>query len=64
VVEDRYGLQTYYAHLSKFSVRKGQYIKQGQKIGEMGSTGRSTGSHLHFAVYKNGKAVNPMDYLQ
>ncbi|MBN1649393.1 MAG: M23 family metallopeptidase [Spirochaetales bacterium] len=63
VIEDRYGLQTYYAHLSAFSVRKGQWVKQGQKIGEMGTTGRSTGPHLHFAVYKNGKAVNPMDYL-
>lgn len=42
VVEDKYGLQTYYAHLSKFSVKKGQYVKQGQKIGEMGSTPESS----------------------
>ena len=64
VVEDRYGLQTYYAHLSKTSVKKGQYVTQGQKIGEMGTTGLSTGNHLHFAVYKNGKAVDPLTYLQ
>ncbi|MBN1647946.1 MAG: M23 family metallopeptidase, partial [Spirochaetales bacterium] len=64
VVEDRYGLQTYYAHLSKTSVKKGQYVTQGQKIGEMGTTGLSTGNHLHFAVYKNGKAVDPLLYLQ
>ena len=64
VVEDRYGLQTYYAHLRKATVKKGQYVTQGQKIGEMGTTGLSTGNHLHFAVYKNGKAVDPMIYLQ
>ena len=63
VIEDAYGLQTYYAHLRKATVKKRQYVKQGQKIGEMGSTGLSTGSHLHFAVYKNGRAKNPLEYL-
>jgi murein DD-endopeptidase MepM/ murein hydrolase activator NlpD len=55
--------QTMYAHLSLASVRQGTYIYQGTKIGEVGSTGYSTGPHLHFAVYKNGRAVNPLELL-
>jgi murein DD-endopeptidase MepM/ murein hydrolase activator NlpD len=55
--------QTMYAHLSQISVKKDDRVKQGEKIGEVGSTGYSTGPHLHFAVYKNGQAVNPLDYL-
>ncbi|MDR3276078.1 MAG: M23 family metallopeptidase [Treponema sp.] len=55
--------QTMYAHLSKISVKQGAYVYQGAKIGEVGSTGYSTGPHLHFSVYKNSKAVNPLDYL-
>jgi murein DD-endopeptidase MepM/ murein hydrolase activator NlpD len=57
------GFQTLYAHLNTVSVAQGSYIKGGSKIGEVGSTGYSTGPHLHFAVYKNGKPVNPLDYL-
>ena len=53
------GYETIYAHLSKVSARVGQSVKAGQKIGEMGSTGRSTGSHLHFGTSKNGKWYNP-----
>jgi murein DD-endopeptidase MepM/ murein hydrolase activator NlpD len=55
--------QTMYAHLSATSVSQGAYVSQGAKIGEVGSTGYSTGPHLHFAVYKNGRAVNPLDFL-
>jgi murein DD-endopeptidase MepM/ murein hydrolase activator NlpD len=55
--------QTMYAHLSQISVTKDSQVQQGAKIGEVGSTGYSTGPHLHFAVYKNGQAVNPLDYL-
>ncbi|MDR0315686.1 MAG: M23 family metallopeptidase [Treponema sp.] len=55
--------QTMYAHLSATSVKQGDYVRQGGKIGEVGSTGYSTGPHLHFAVYKNGRAVNPLDLL-
>ena len=55
--------QTMYAHLSKIVVSRGDYVQQGIKIGEVGSTGYSTGNHLHFAVYKNGRAVNPLEYL-
>ena len=55
--------QTLYAHLSVISVRQGDRVEQGIKIGEVGSTGLSTGPHLHFAVYRNGRAVNPLDYM-
>jgi murein DD-endopeptidase MepM/ murein hydrolase activator NlpD len=57
------GFQTMYAHLNAFSVKKNAWVNQGVKIGEVGNTGYSTGPHLHFAVFKNGKAVNPLDYL-
>jgi murein DD-endopeptidase MepM/ murein hydrolase activator NlpD len=57
------GYQTMYAHMSRISVVQGASVAQGAKIGEVGSTGYSTGPHLHFAVYKNGRAVNPLDYL-
>jgi murein DD-endopeptidase MepM/ murein hydrolase activator NlpD len=57
------GFQTMYAHLSVTSVTQGSSVQQGAKIGEVGSTGYSTGPHLHFAVYKNGRAVNPFDLL-
>ena len=55
--------QTLYAHLSSVSVRQGERVEQGVKIGEVGSTGLSTGPHLHFAVFRNGRAVNPLDYM-
>jgi murein DD-endopeptidase MepM/ murein hydrolase activator NlpD len=57
------GYQTLYAHLSAVSVKKDNRVVQGAKIGEVGNTGYSTGPHLHFAAYKNGRAVNPMDIL-
>jgi murein DD-endopeptidase MepM/ murein hydrolase activator NlpD len=57
------GFQTAYAHLSAISVNKGEKIGRGQKVGEMGNTGYSTGTHLHFSVYRNGKAMNPGNYL-
>jgi murein DD-endopeptidase MepM/ murein hydrolase activator NlpD len=57
------GFQTLYAHLNATSVAQGSSVNQGSKIGEVGSTGYSTGPHLHFAVYKNGKPVNPLEYL-
>jgi murein DD-endopeptidase MepM/ murein hydrolase activator NlpD len=55
--------QTMYAHLNQVSVKQGDRVTQGAKIGEVGSTGYSTGPHLHFAVYKNGRPVNPLDFL-
>lgn len=57
------GLQTRYAHNSRLLVKKGQSVKAGQKISEMGCSGRCTGPHLHFEVRINGKAKNPNDYL-
>lgn len=54
---------TLYGHLSSFSVSNGQWVNQGQQIGVMGSTGWSTGTHLHFEIRKNGSAQNPMSYL-
>jgi murein DD-endopeptidase MepM/ murein hydrolase activator NlpD len=58
------GYQTMYAHLNATSVTQGSYAAQGAKIGEVGSTGYSTGPHLHFALYKNGRAINPLDLLK
>ena len=55
--------QTMYAHLSKILVKTGTYVNQGEIIGQVGNTGRSTGSHLHFAVYKNKRAINPLEVL-
>jgi len=58
------GYQTLYAHLNSFSVAKGERVNQGGRIGTVGSTGYSTGPHLHFAVFKNGRALNPLEFLQ
>ena len=57
------GLETWYAHLSERSVKKGQPVERGQFIGKVGSTGRSTGPHLHYEVHKNGKVVDAEVYL-
>lgn len=58
---DRY--ETLYAHLSKISVEQGDQVFKGDVIGELGSTGRSTGPHLHYEIIKSGKAVDPEPYL-
>jgi murein DD-endopeptidase MepM/ murein hydrolase activator NlpD len=58
------GFQTLYGHLSRFSVEKGESVAQGRKIGEVGSTGVSTGPHLHFGVYVKGEPVDPQRYLK
>lgn len=64
VVDHQNGYQTVYAHLASIDVNVGQTVPQGSKLGIMGSTGRSTGTHLHFEVIKNGKQVNPISYLR
>lgn len=58
------GYQTFYGHLIKVTVEKGKTVLQGEKIGEMGNTGQSTGNHLHFSIYKNGETVDPLLYLK
>jgi murein DD-endopeptidase MepM/ murein hydrolase activator NlpD len=63
VINHKNGFKTVYAHLNTINVSVGQTVSKGQKIGVMGSTGNSTGTHLHFEVYKNGALQNPLDYL-
>ena len=58
------GIQTRYGHLTRSIVRAGQRVKRGDLIGYMGSTGRSTGSHLHYEVRIDGKAVNPVPFME
>jgi murein DD-endopeptidase MepM/ murein hydrolase activator NlpD len=57
------GMQTLYGHLSKILVKQGQTIGSGQIIGKVGSTGRSTGPHLHYEIHQNGRAINPKPFL-
>lgn len=64
IIDHKNGYRTLYAHLSSFDVKPGQTVTAGQKIGVMGSTGRSTGIHLHFEVTKNGTLLNPLTVLK
>lgn len=63
-VRHEFGFETVYAHQSVIRVKVGQQVSRGERIGDMGSTGRSTGSHLHYEVRVNGQPVNPMTYLE
>lgn len=62
VVDHGYGYKTRYAHLSRKYVNKRQKVKRGEKIGEVGSTGKSTGPHLHYEVFLRDQAQNPANY--
>ncbi|MDR3248933.1 MAG: M23 family metallopeptidase [Treponema sp.] len=64
IITHQGGYQTLYAHLSVVSVKQGALVSQGSKIGEVGSTGYSTGPHLHFSVFKNNKVINPLEVLK
>ena len=55
--------ETVYGHLDKLAVKKGQTVQRGQVIGYMGSSGRSTGYHLHYEVKRNGKSINPFEHM-
>lgn len=64
IIDHGGGYQSLYGHMNKWpSVSTGDTVKQGQVIGYVGTTGRSTGKHLHFTLYKDGKDVNPLNYL-
>jgi murein DD-endopeptidase MepM/ murein hydrolase activator NlpD len=58
------GYRTFYAHLSVVRVKPGTYVGSGERIGDVGTSGRSTGPHLHFTVYKNGITVNPRTLIK
>jgi len=59
VINHHSGYRTLYAHMSLVRVKSGAYVGTGERIGDVGSTGMSTGPHLHFTVFKNGITVNP-----
>lgn len=63
VVDHGYSYETLYAHLSDMSVQAGDRVQRGDLIGELGSTGRSSGQHLHYEVHRQGQPVNPRYYL-
>jgi murein DD-endopeptidase MepM/ murein hydrolase activator NlpD len=63
VLKHASGLTTRYGHLSSYAVKPGQTVKRGDVIGYVGSTGRSTGAHLHYEILANGKLINPLQLL-
>ena len=63
VVEHGFGVRTLFGHAEKIHVKIGQELKRGELLASVGSTGRSTGPHVHYVVEVNGKARNPLDYI-
>jgi len=63
-IQHAMGFETRFGHLSKFNVKKGQRVSRGDRIGDMGNTGRSTGPHVHYEIRIGGKPVNPMTYIK
>jgi len=64
LVDHGFGYSTLYAHTTGIQVKAGDVVKRGDKIATMGSSGRSTGTHLHYEVWKDGQAVNPRNYFK
>lgn len=62
VIDHGYGYETLYAHMSKISVQRGQKVRRGDVIGEVGNTGTSSGPHLHYEVHKDGKPIDPANF--
>ncbi len=62
-IDHGHGYVSLYAHQSRLKVRRGSYVKRGEVIGYVGSTGRSTGPHLHFGLYRHGRAIDPLKVL-
>ncbi|MBK9735260.1 MAG: M23 family metallopeptidase [Saprospiraceae bacterium] len=62
LIDHGYGYKTLYAHMHAITAKEGDIVKKGHKIGIVGSTGSSTGAHLHYEVWLNGVAINPIDY--
>jgi murein DD-endopeptidase MepM/ murein hydrolase activator NlpD len=63
IVDHGYGIRTTYGHLASVTVRKGQEVERGEPIAKVGSSGRATGPHLHYAVAVGRKGVDPFDYI-
>ncbi|WP_460273272.1 DUF5930 domain-containing protein [Celeribacter sp. ULVN23_4] len=63
-IQHDFGIETRYGHQSQILVKVGQRVSRGEQIGAMGNSGRSTGTHLHYEIRENGKAVNPMNYIK
>ncbi|PHQ95630.1 MAG: peptidase M23 [Marinosulfonomonas sp.] len=64
IIQHKFGIETRYAHQSKLRVKKGQRVSRGDRIGDMGNSGRSSGSHVHYEIRVDGKAVNPMTFIK
>ncbi len=63
IIRHAYGFRTLYSHLSKIKVKAGRWVKSGQIIGYVGSTGRSTGPHVHYEVWRHSRKQNPLKYM-
>lgn len=64
VIDHGYGYETLYAHMSEIEVQAGDRIQRGDLVGQLGSTGRSSGPHLHYEIHRNGRPINPRYYVQ
>ena len=63
-VQHAFGIETRYGHMSQIRVEVGQKVSRGDRIGDMGNSGRSTGTHLHYEIRIGGSAINPMTFIK